>query len=147
MSDPQKPAAPLRGYMRLYPELLLLEDPEDRKVVFKDCWRHVRRRKHLVTWGGLGGGFGGAVFGLVLVVFLLPELRRHVPLPNAAVGGIVGAVVGSCCMVLMQRIVHKPLQKAIRRALVERGIPVCVNCGYDLRGNVSGVCPECGKAI
>jgi len=20
----------------------------------------------------------------------------------------------------------------------------CVNCGYDLRGNVSGVCPECG---
>ncbi|NOX59455.1 MAG: hypothetical protein GXP29_11445 [Planctomycetes bacterium] len=23
----------------------------------------------------------------------------------------------------------------------------CFNCGYDLRGNVSGVCPECGTAI
>ena len=23
----------------------------------------------------------------------------------------------------------------------------CVNCGYDLTGNVSGVCPECGKRI
>jgi len=23
----------------------------------------------------------------------------------------------------------------------------CVNCGYNLTGNVSGVCPECGTAI
>ena len=22
---------------------------------------------------------------------------------------------------------------------------LCVGCGYDLTGNVSGVCPECGK--
>lgn len=25
--------------------------------------------------------------------------------------------------------------------------PVCLNCGYNLTGNVSGVCPECGMAI
>ena len=24
---------------------------------------------------------------------------------------------------------------------------LCLRCGYDLRGNVSGVCPECGTAI
>lgn len=24
---------------------------------------------------------------------------------------------------------------------------VCAGCGYDLNGNVSGVCPECGLAI
>lgn len=23
----------------------------------------------------------------------------------------------------------------------------CRRCGYDLRGNVSGVCPECGKRV
>jgi len=23
----------------------------------------------------------------------------------------------------------------------------CLGCGYDLRGNTSGVCPECGRAI
>lgn len=23
---------------------------------------------------------------------------------------------------------------------------LCINCGYDLTGNVSGVCPECGSA-
>jgi hypothetical protein len=23
----------------------------------------------------------------------------------------------------------------------------CVNCGYDLAGNTSGVCPECGTSV
>lgn len=23
----------------------------------------------------------------------------------------------------------------------------CLNCGYDLRGNTSGICPECGTAV
>jgi predicted RNA-binding Zn-ribbon protein involved in translation (DUF1610 family) len=34
----------------------------------------------------------------------------------------------------------------LRRA---RKVPpgLCVSCHYDLTGNVSGVCPECGKAI
>ena len=31
-----------------------------------------------------------------------------------------------------------------RRRLLRPG--VCRSCGYDLRGNVSGVCPECGAA-
>ncbi len=24
-------------------------------------------------------------------------------------------------------------------------MPVCLNCGYEMRGNQSGVCPECGE--
>ena len=24
---------------------------------------------------------------------------------------------------------------------------LCINCGYDLTGNVSGVCPECGAEV
>jgi Flp pilus assembly protein TadB len=35
---------------------------------------------------------------------------------------------------------RRPYRDA-RRA--EKGL--CVRCGYDLTGNVSGVCPECGK--
>jgi len=24
---------------------------------------------------------------------------------------------------------------------------LCVDCGYDLRGNESGICPECGRSV
>lgn len=27
-----------------------------------------------------------------------------------------------------------------------RGPGCCQKCGYDLRGNISGICPECGQA-
>ena len=30
--------------------------------------------------------------------------------------------------------------------LVRCPVVACLTCGYDLTGNVSGVCPECGKA-
>jgi hypothetical protein len=32
----------------------------------------------------------------------------------------------------------------LRRRWRETGLPICRGCGYDLTGNVSGVCPECG---
>jgi len=36
------------------------------------------------------------------------------------------------------------LVSIIRRELVGRGYPLCLHCGYDLTGNTSGVCSECG---
>jgi hypothetical protein len=32
-----------------------------------------------------------------------------------------------------------------RRSAAERGM--CRACGYDLRGNTSGLCPECGRHV
>jgi len=37
--------------------------------------------------------------------------------------------------------IRGPLQRWQRRRTGR-----CVNCGYDLTGNISGVCPECGQA-
>lgn len=36
---------------------------------------------------------------------------------------------------------------AIARRRMRRNPNGCTTCGYDLTGNVSGVCPECGTAI
>jgi hypothetical protein len=36
---------------------------------------------------------------------------------------------------------------AARRQLRSRNYPTCVHCSYNLTGNVSGLCPECGKPI
>ncbi|MCP4250265.1 MAG: hypothetical protein GY778_24745 [bacterium] len=35
----------------------------------------------------------------------------------------------------------------IRRRRFRRAHGLCIYCGYDLTGNESGVCPECGKAL
>ena len=38
--------------------------------------------------------------------------------------------------------IHGPLRRWRRRRR-----DLCLKCGYDLTGNVSGVCPECGGAV
>ena len=35
----------------------------------------------------------------------------------------------------------------LRWKVVKHDHPVCRRCGYDLTGNTSGVCPECGERI
>lgn len=36
------------------------------------------------------------------------------------------------------------LRKFLRETLRSRGVPICADCGYDLRGQSSQRCPECG---
>lgn len=38
-------------------------------------------------------------------------------------------------------VIAGPLRRASRRKS-----PTCIKCGYNLTGNISGVCPECGTA-
>jgi hypothetical protein len=35
-------------------------------------------------------------------------------------------------------------QRGIRAYLARRGVPICVNCGYDLTGAAESRCSECG---
>jgi len=36
------------------------------------------------------------------------------------------------------------IQRSLRRQLRERGVAICISCGYDLRGQTVARCPECG---
>jgi len=42
---------------------------------------------------------------------------------------------------------RRKLDRSIWGQLRERSVPVCIHCGYDLTGNASGVCPECGRGL
>lgn len=39
------------------------------------------------------------------------------------------------------------LLKSLRKEMNSQGIPVCLRCGYDLKGSVGAACPECGERI
>ncbi|MCH7813010.1 MAG: hypothetical protein IID40_03220 [Planctomycetes bacterium] len=48
-------------------------------------------------------------------------------------------------LALLAIVTYPLLPFALRRNRRKRGL--CLKCGYDLTGNTSGVCPECGAAI
>ncbi|MBN8645360.1 MAG: hypothetical protein J0L61_09005 [Planctomycetes bacterium] len=50
--------------------------------------------------------------------------------------GVGGLTVSGSIVWLMVRTLREPDDPAVR----------CETCGYDLRGNVSALCPECGAA-
>ena len=41
---------------------------------------------------------------------------------------------------------NEAIRRELRRQLVDQGIAVCLQCGYDCRATVGRPCPECGKA-
>jgi len=42
---------------------------------------------------------------------------------------------------------HKAYQLRYRTLLARLRRGQCTSCGYNLRGNISGVCPECGAEV
>lgn len=54
----------------------------------------------------------------------------------------VGVVATGIACRLLTYLGH--LDAEVRRAARLRNLGHCAGCGYDLTGNVSGLCPECG---
>ena len=55
------------------------------------------------------------------------------------VGLVTLVIVPASAALAIHGLIAGPLRRSHRRRL-----GLCVKCGYDLTGNVSGVCPECG---
>ena len=55
------------------------------------------------------------------------------------IGGLTGFVVS----LTWSRATRPILRRSLREQLVEKGVPVCLECGYDLRGQIDARCPEC----
>lgn len=60
------------------------------------------------------------------------------------VAGYVTLAIGPLWLLTLYGVVAKPGRAGPAEAIPER---VCSSCGYNLRGNASGRCPECGKRI
>lgn len=94
---------------------------------------------------------GSAAIGLnvalkALIRWLLPNMGRLMDEITDAIRLFV--VIGGALLVLA--VLHRwGIRHELRRKLIESGVPVCVKCGYSLRGlaHDATVCPECGHQI
>lgn len=60
---------------------------------------------------------------------------------------LVGVAIFVCSVGIVTGIVlrfRNPIRRELRRILVDKGVPICIACGYDLRALPPGRCPECG---
>jgi len=78
------------------------------------------------------GFVGGGCIGHFATAGMVPEERLWAVVTCAIVGGVAFVWFFSNRVRTQQRLV---------------GPRRCVFCGYDLHGNTSGVCPECGEEV
>lgn len=67
---------------------------------------------------------------------------RFGDLPESVVIGIVTAVA-----VIPAYLPSRLIYTGLRWSSVEMDSRCCESCGYNLTGNISGVCPECGVMV
>ena len=96
---------------------------------------------------GLGAKVGAFVDGaanFLKAMGIPPGIA--IALMGVLVASFAGTTLDTACR--LQRYVVQELARCLMGpTLVERGLPGCAACGYDLRGNVSGACPECGAGV
>ncbi len=129
----------------LYPELARLgtEQAQDEAMVAVAA-RHSRKWHYPVSI--VVAPIGGLALG-VLATLSLQRLGLCSFVPEVLVrtvailsGLATGVIVLGC-------IYRNRNRRELRQLLAERCVAICRACGYDLTGNKSGRCPECGRAV
>ena len=87
-----------------------------------------------------------AVVIWVLLILLMVYMMTRQTTPDSLFG-LVPVIVVLLCPYVLIVLFRRRIQRSLWRQLTECGVPCCIKCGYDLTGNVSGVCPECGERI
>jgi hypothetical protein len=122
------------------PELDRFPRKEDRHSAFQKAYEAAGDNRY-----GLGA------FALGVIICLTPEWSPWLLPQGAILSWITNGSMGwffllgttAATLVYLPRARHL-MRRSLWRQLAESDIPCCVRCGYDLTGNRSGVCPECG---
>lgn len=80
----------------------------------------------VIVWGVAGGGpFRPGAFPVVTTVFI----------PVWCIGAVF----------LTFMLFRSGIRRRIRAELIDKGVALCIHCGYNLAGQVESRCPECGE--
>jgi hypothetical protein len=125
-----------------YPELEHFDSRAEARAAMTAC-RAMQIRTPWFWLALIGYTLG---VGLVMALSLL-FVRRYLPLSGAVYGGVVGGITGGTGVLFLQWFWRNRFRKLLRQRLIAAGVPICIQCGYDLRGQTEPRCPECGKAF
>lgn len=130
----------------LYPETKRLPHRIDRQAALSAA------RSRLVKTSQFWIVFAFAILAAVVLPRFVHLVHRQFPtslgIGGPVVGGVVlGALQGLCFGFGFQFAFRKPTRRFLREYLNQRGYSLCVHCGYDLRGQTTPRCPECGNAF
>jgi peptidoglycan/LPS O-acetylase OafA/YrhL len=95
-------------------------------------------RHELITPIAITVGLGSVAFYLFNWLFMFGCIN-----PFAVFVGGCAATFGLCYAATR---IAEPLLQRVRQFVPEGDYHICMKCGYDLTGNVSGRCPECGTS-
>ena len=137
MSDHRPRASVLHAILRRIPELRGRPDDEQRQLWERASEGAMTRPAFLLL-------LAGYVAAIVLLPLVARRLFLSVANPNVPVSVIAGGVTVAIIGLGLWLFIGWPIRHA--RARLRRLLPhLCDACGYDLTGNASGVCPECGR--
>lgn len=128
-------------YKSMFPELARFASDEEARDAYRAGVQQARRSFRF--WLLLVVIYVALPAFLAVAFIGLPFVARA---PVAVRSGVIAALIASGGLVLFHWGLRKPVRSRLRRELAQRGVPVCVECGYDLRGQAEPRCPECGAA-
>lgn len=131
-------------YVRGLPEWELFPDEIARDHAIRDIERRMMPRSIL-------GWLQFLVF--VIPLSLAPFIALHFlikwlhPAPFPGKGWVIFIGATLIYTIIIYLLLRGGMPRDLRRKLVQAGVPVCLKCGYDLRGLPADRtrCPECGR--
>lgn len=136
---------PLNITLAGLPEMDYFESDEKREAALAQIAKEAGRP---TTWG-----YWTAVILLATAAICTGQfikwLLRYVNWPDELEDMFSILVVVAVAVVLIRRFHRQGFPAMLRQKLIEQGVPMCLKCGYSLRGLEAGTtrCPECGTEI
>ncbi len=125
------------------PELEHFETDEQRQAALEQIGQEAADVKSGGFWLAIGVLVGGVVGGQ----YLIRGLMGMVSWPRWLEDSLILLGTGVLFVFILRFLHRRGAAAELRQKLLQEGVPVCVACGYLLRGLPldPGRCPECGR--